>query len=209
MSKKKSKVHPYIKHLLGFKESTSDAVFHQDWRKRSEIVCKPCWELKYCPYGPLVEQFPLPPPTRKDAIEHNEFLKKQIAAGAYDKVGERVFRKQIAEFNPKDYPVAHSRETLERSCSVFGHICPVFIVGEPFTETEKRRQIGRRIPRETMLRVVRRDNNQCQVCSRILRDDEIEFDHLIPVSKGGSSEEHNLRITCLECNRGKSDKYKP
>jgi hypothetical protein len=24
------------------------------------IVCKPCWELKYCPYGPLVEFFPLP-----------------------------------------------------------------------------------------------------------------------------------------------------
>jgi hypothetical protein len=21
-------------------------------------VCKPCWELKYCPYGPLVEFFP-------------------------------------------------------------------------------------------------------------------------------------------------------
>ena len=24
-------------------------------------VCKPCWELKYCPYGPLVEFFPLSP----------------------------------------------------------------------------------------------------------------------------------------------------
>jgi len=23
------------------------------------IPCKPCWELKYCPYGPLVEFFPL------------------------------------------------------------------------------------------------------------------------------------------------------
>jgi hypothetical protein len=23
------------------------------------IVWKPCWELKYCPYGPLVEYFPL------------------------------------------------------------------------------------------------------------------------------------------------------
>jgi hypothetical protein len=25
-------------------------------------VCKPCWEVKYCPYGPRVEQFPLDPP---------------------------------------------------------------------------------------------------------------------------------------------------
>ena len=22
-------------------------------------ICKPCWDLKYCPYGPLVEQFPM------------------------------------------------------------------------------------------------------------------------------------------------------
>ena len=29
------------------------------WDKRIKSVCKPCWELKYCPYGPLVENFPL------------------------------------------------------------------------------------------------------------------------------------------------------
>jgi hypothetical protein len=32
-----------------------------DWRHRVKAVCKPCWELKYCPYGPLVETFPLRP----------------------------------------------------------------------------------------------------------------------------------------------------
>jgi len=31
-----------------------------DWDRRIQAVCKPCWELKYCPYGPLVEEFPLP-----------------------------------------------------------------------------------------------------------------------------------------------------
>lgn len=30
-----------------------------NWRRRVKAVCKPCWELKYCPYGPLVEYFPL------------------------------------------------------------------------------------------------------------------------------------------------------
>lgn len=28
-------------------------------------ACKPCWELKYCPYGSLVEHSPLPPPQGK------------------------------------------------------------------------------------------------------------------------------------------------
>lgn len=31
-----------------------------NWENRVKAVCKPCWELKYCPYGPLVEEFPLP-----------------------------------------------------------------------------------------------------------------------------------------------------
>lgn len=29
------------------------------WERRVKAVCKPCWEIKYCPYGPLVENFPL------------------------------------------------------------------------------------------------------------------------------------------------------
>ncbi len=26
-----------------------------DAKRRVKSVCKPCWEIKYCPYGPLVE----------------------------------------------------------------------------------------------------------------------------------------------------------
>jgi len=25
-----------------------------NWKKKVPALCKPCWELKYCPYGPLV-----------------------------------------------------------------------------------------------------------------------------------------------------------
>lgn len=25
---------------------------------RPKAICKPCWELHYCPYGPVVEEFP-------------------------------------------------------------------------------------------------------------------------------------------------------
>src|SRR5262245_37976785 len=55
------------------------------------------------------------------------------------------------------------------------------------------------------MRVVRRDNHTCQHCGKHLADDEVEFDHKIPISKGGSSEEHNVRLTCYECNRDKKD----
>ena len=30
-----------------------------DWNKRVKAICKPCWEIKYCPYGSLVENMTL------------------------------------------------------------------------------------------------------------------------------------------------------
>ena len=63
-----------IRELLGFDSDTKDEVVTKEWHKRTQNVCKPCWELKYCPYGPVVEQFPLLGPTREGAIAHNEFL---------------------------------------------------------------------------------------------------------------------------------------
>ena len=200
-------VNPYIKVLLGFDPKTNDKIVKQEWNKRVKNVCKPCWELKYCPYGPLVESFPLLSPVRQEAIEHNSFLINQLKKGAYKGKKKVMFEKEVQEFNPNDYPIKHSKSDLEKECSVFGHFCPVFFVNEPFTETNERRRIGRNIPRHIMLRVVRRDNNQCQICSKILKDDEIEFDHIIPISKGGSSEENNIRVTCLDCNRNKSSKF--
>src|ERR1700682_2630558 len=48
------------------KEKQSSSVFVEwgkriGWKQRVKAVCKPCWEIKYCPYGPLVEEFSLSP----------------------------------------------------------------------------------------------------------------------------------------------------
>lgn len=200
---------PLMSSLLGFGPDEDEETVLAEWQRRTSRVCKPCWELKYCPYGPLVEGYPLLGPTRKEAIEHNEFLKKQLADGAYDEGRTQVFEDRVKNFDSKEYPLAHHPEVVEKQCLVFGHICPVFFVHEDATETSEPRPSGRYIPRHVILRVVRRDNNQCQVCSKVLRDDEIEFDHTIPVSKGGSSSEENLRVTCLACNRSKGARFDP
>ena len=51
-------IQPWLKKYLGFKEDTPDEIVEKEWKRRTKHVCKPCWELKYCPYGPLVEDFP-------------------------------------------------------------------------------------------------------------------------------------------------------
>jgi hypothetical protein len=199
-------ISPVIKMLSGLSPDTDDEIVRKRWGKRIKSICKPCWELKYCPYGPLVEDFPLPPPTKAEAIEHKLFLKEQFAKGAYDEERRKVFEDQVNNFSPDDYPEKLSEEELEMSCEIFGHLCPVFFVNEPLTETLEQRRIGRHIPTKMKMRIARRDNYSCQVCGKHLKDDELEFDHLIPISKGGSSEEHNLRSVCYDCNRRKRNR---
>jgi hypothetical protein len=197
---------PVVVELLGLPErsrtSTVKRVLKAVFRTRS----KPCWELKYCPYGPLVEQFPLPRIARQDGAEHNEFLKRQLKAGAYDPTHARAFSKQVKDFSASALPERIPEEEGFMSCHIFGHYCPVFFAAEPFTETSDLRRGNNSISFQTKLRVARRDNYMCQECGRPLREHELEFDHSIPRSLGGTSEEHNIRLTCLKCNRKKGKK---
>jgi hypothetical protein len=205
-------IDPKIKELLGFKPDDPDKEVLATWKAASTRVCKPCWELKYCPYGPFVEESPLLGPTRKDAEEHQEYLEKCLRTGVLgsgeplDNNRRRMFQAMINAFNPDDHPEDIPEEIAAMQCTVFGHICPVVFVAEGFTETSEPRRHGRYIPFKIKVRVVRRDNYTCQVCGKHLLDDEVEFDHVIPISKGGSSEEHNIRLTCFECNRDKNDR---
>ena len=130
-----------------------------NWDKRVKAVCKPCWELKYCPYGPLIEEFPL-----------------------------------------------HEVDT-HRSCRIFGHDCPVFFIAEPLTETKELRNISRHIPRPIQFRVLKRENQVCRSCGMPVADDDIHFDHIIPWSKGGPTEENNIQLLCGTCNRKKSNRF--
>lgn len=54
--------------------------------------------------------------------------------------------------------------------------------------------------------VFHRDSFTCQYCGRRPPEVVLELDHIYPQSRGGQSEELNLITSCLDCNRGKSDK---
>ena len=65
-----------IKEKLGFPANMSDKKFTSEIKAITERVCKPCWEIKYCPYGPLVEDFPLLPLTLKLGENYLNYAKK-------------------------------------------------------------------------------------------------------------------------------------
>jgi HNH endonuclease len=156
-------------------------------------------------------------PTEKSLVkkkiqERKKKLKQALKNGfeddrrPLDDARRALFSKEVAEFDAEIFPETVPDIFRDGECNIFGHICPVFFAAETITETSTERRRGRYIPFAVKMRVVRRDNYTCQHCSKHLADDEVEFDHKIPISKGGSSEEQNVRLTCFDCNRDKSNK---
>lgn len=64
------------------------------------------------------------------------------------------------------------------------------------------KKINRNIPSSVKLAVWRRDNGRCVECGS---KEKLEYDHIIPVSKGGSNTERNVQLLCEKCNRQKSN----
>ena len=54
-----------------------------------------------------------------------------------------------------------------------------------------------------------RDNYTCCICKNSVYNEPnllLEVDHIIPIYKGGMTEENNLQTLCWKCNRAKADK---
>jgi hypothetical protein len=62
------------------------------------------------------------------------------------------------------------------------------------------RSAKRRIPDPVRAEVLLRDGARCRRCRTAVN---LEVDHIIPVSKGGKTEDSNLQTLCRRCNRHK------
>jgi hypothetical protein len=61
---------------------------------------------------------------------------------------------------------------------------------------------SRRISEEVRDSVWNRDGGKCVQCGS---NENLEFDHIIPFSKGGANTKRNIQLLCESCNRAKSD----
>jgi Homing endonuclease associated repeat/HNH endonuclease len=84
--------------------------------------------------------------------------------------------------------------------------------GSKSNATETPKEAARRGPKDPSLRlrfrVMRRDHFRCVICGRSPATDPsvlLHIDHIIAWSRGGVTEDSNLRTLCSHCNLGKSN----
>lgn len=62
-----------------------------------------------------------------------------------------------------------------------------------------------RLPAKLRALVLARDNYRCRMCGATSKESKLHVDHIIPISRGGMTEERNLQTLCEKCNLGKRD----
>tara|TARA_A100000164_G_C21857909_1_gene748535 strand:- start:6 stop:971 length:966 start_codon:yes stop_codon:yes gene_type:complete len=74
--------------------------------------------------------------------------------------------------------------------------------GLSYDKEDNKPKRSRKISQSVKDKVWNRDGGKCVLCGS---NENIEFDHIVPFSKGGANTYRNIQILCESCNRRKSD----
>jgi len=134
------------------------------------------------------------------AVEGRDYVLLPI-----DEVGTETLRRLVSK-TEMEFVIPADLKAIDDYCnnleaslarlSVF--VLPAWATA-PAAESSRRE----RIPDDVRREVWRRDCGRCVECGN---NENIEFDHIIPWAKGGSSTARNIQLLCESCNRKKSDR---
>lgn len=141
----------------------------------------------------LTEMSELAPRLAEPIVQGDLVVKLTLRSGknslkSYVYCKERVWSSRISLSSEQWLALVH--RALDREKSLLERSI------QPRSEPTKTRVILPEVRRE----VWRRDKGTCVVCGS---PERLEFDHIIPVSMGGSNTARNVQLLCEACNRGK------
>jgi hypothetical protein len=116
-------------------------------------------------------------------------LKEKMTIPSCERCGEDLWT--FIRYTP-------NKKSAQLSCSSCGKKCYL-----KFEIKEYKKNNRERIPDKIRREVWRRDEGKCVKCGS---REKLEFDHIVPVSEGGSNTARNIELLCEKCNRIKSNK---
>ena len=137
----------------------------------------------------------------RDQLQLEHYRKKVV----HPMPGKRLVRDGLLEFDGEAYKLAPPFDALSRSQQLeLIAICERRI--EEHLETYGD-QFGNNtddpVPGSVRYEVLKRAGGRCELCGVSHEEVQLDVDHIVPRSKGGSNDESNLQVLCRTCNAQK------
>jgi uncharacterized protein YozE (UPF0346 family) len=129
-------------------------------------------------------------------LEYDKLASRPLLGITYDNLKDLAVKKEVSELDAKE---------IVEQLQLWG-----IIPGTP-EEYDLNAAISGKYTRRGMSNskrydVLRRDKFQCVLCGASGNDANLEVDHIVPITRGGTDKIGNLRCLCFKCNRGKHAK---
>jgi len=101
----------------------------------------------------------------------------------------------------------NARYTYTFNCVKCGEESLSHYAFQKYCEKHSSNSVGKTGNKRLRFKILERDGFKCNYCGRNPREHDtvLHVDHIIPLAKGGSSEESNLVTACIDCNQGKAN----
>lgn len=129
---------------------------------------------------------------------HHCKKKMRALAGTPEAVQVLDFWNKLTDLSRRgmDIPGLKNRSRIEMISIKVNFTAPAGLL--PFEQSSRSP-----VPESIRTEVWRRDGGQCVECGS---KENLQFDHVIPVSKGGATTTLNLQLLCQPCNGAKSNR---
>jgi len=129
----------------------------------------------------------------------------------WEKLGYPPGKRQLAKYGQKisESPYKKIWGSVTAACKLLAQYHEGKISREALLNNNPEKNSRKTISLSIRYEVLKKDKYTCVKCGqRPARNNnvELEIDHIVPVSKGGTNDIKNLQTLCRKCNQGKKDK---
>ncbi len=131
-----------------------------------------------------------------ELLEYDQLASRPLLGITYGYLKDLVVKKEVSEFDAK---------AIVEQLQLWG-IIPASTEENDLSAAANGKYSRRGITNSKRYDVLRRDKFQCVLCGASGNNANLEVDHIVPITRGGTDEISNLRCLCFKCNRGKHAK---